>query len=314
MVNRLFVNIQHRTNLNHAGAVKFCYRLKAADSSLENQRHQKGLHRIVVMMPQRQLVISSVKQRLIQRAAAHFGAHGAGILFLAVVKNNWRNLRLYNGIGNLQLLAQLRDGAVIHTQTHVNGNSPQLEELIIASQPCQQGQQHQGIFAAGNTDRNFVPLFNHAVVLHTLADHAHKLLHCILPPKNDKSRKLEFKSIQEYLKENQSLSCISQNSRNNLLTFQSGYVINFKCSQAIVLQMPEKVKIFYLIGGTHMSTTLAKKETLERKWYVIDAAGKPLGRTAVIAANLLRGKHKVDFTPMLTAATTSSSSTPIRLF
>jgi len=46
-----------------------------------------------------------------------------------------------------------------------------------------------------------------------------------------------------------------------------------------------------------MSTTLLKKETLDRKWYVIDAAGKPLGRTAVIAANILRGKHKVDFTP-----------------
>ena len=46
-----------------------------------------------------------------------------------------------------------------------------------------------------------------------------------------------------------------------------------------------------------MSTTLLKKETLERKWYVLDAAGKPLGRTAVIAANLLRGKHKADFTP-----------------
>ena len=46
-----------------------------------------------------------------------------------------------------------------------------------------------------------------------------------------------------------------------------------------------------------MSTTLAKLETTQRKWYVIDAAGKPLGRTAVIAANLLRGKHKVDFTP-----------------
>ncbi len=46
-----------------------------------------------------------------------------------------------------------------------------------------------------------------------------------------------------------------------------------------------------------MSTTLAKKETVQRKWYVIDAAGKPMGRTAVIAANLLRGKHKVDFTP-----------------
>ena len=46
-----------------------------------------------------------------------------------------------------------------------------------------------------------------------------------------------------------------------------------------------------------MSTTFLKKETLDRKWYVIDAAGKTLGRTAVEAANLLRGKHKVDFTP-----------------
>ena len=46
-----------------------------------------------------------------------------------------------------------------------------------------------------------------------------------------------------------------------------------------------------------MSTTLLKKETLERKWYIVDAANKPLGRTAVTVANLLRGKHKADFTP-----------------
>ena len=44
-------------------------------------------------------------------------------------------------------------------------------------------------------------------------------------------------------------------------------------------------------------TTMAKKETVQRKWYVLDAAGKPLGRTAVTAAKLLRGKHKTDFTP-----------------
>ena len=46
-----------------------------------------------------------------------------------------------------------------------------------------------------------------------------------------------------------------------------------------------------------MSTTLAKKETVSRKWYILDAAGKPLGRTAAQAAVLLRGKHKADFTP-----------------
>ena len=46
-----------------------------------------------------------------------------------------------------------------------------------------------------------------------------------------------------------------------------------------------------------MSTYMAKKETLERKWYIIDAAGKPLGKTAVAAANILRGKHRPEFTP-----------------
>ena len=46
-----------------------------------------------------------------------------------------------------------------------------------------------------------------------------------------------------------------------------------------------------------MSTFMAKKETIERKWYVIDAANKPLGKTAVAAANILRGKHRPEFTP-----------------
>ena len=46
-----------------------------------------------------------------------------------------------------------------------------------------------------------------------------------------------------------------------------------------------------------MSTFMAKAGTTERKWYVLDAAGKPLGRTAATAAMLLRGKHKTDFTP-----------------
>ena len=46
-----------------------------------------------------------------------------------------------------------------------------------------------------------------------------------------------------------------------------------------------------------MSTTLAKKETVTRKWYILDAAGRPMGRTAAEAATILRGKHKPDFTP-----------------
>ena len=46
-----------------------------------------------------------------------------------------------------------------------------------------------------------------------------------------------------------------------------------------------------------MSTTLVTKETVTRKWYVLDAAGKPMGKTAALAADLLRGKLKTDYTP-----------------
>lgn len=46
-----------------------------------------------------------------------------------------------------------------------------------------------------------------------------------------------------------------------------------------------------------MSTYMPKAQEVTRKWYILDAAGKPLGRVAAQAAHILRGKHKPDFTP-----------------
>ena len=46
-----------------------------------------------------------------------------------------------------------------------------------------------------------------------------------------------------------------------------------------------------------MKTYSAKPLEVERKWYLLDAEGQTLGRLAVLAANLLRGKHKPQFTP-----------------
>ena len=46
-----------------------------------------------------------------------------------------------------------------------------------------------------------------------------------------------------------------------------------------------------------MSTFMANKGNIVRKWYVLDAAGKPLGKTAALAADLLRGKRKPEYTP-----------------
>ena len=46
-----------------------------------------------------------------------------------------------------------------------------------------------------------------------------------------------------------------------------------------------------------MNTFMQKKETVERKWYVVDAEGKTLGRLATKVATVLRGKHKPTYTP-----------------
>lgn len=46
-----------------------------------------------------------------------------------------------------------------------------------------------------------------------------------------------------------------------------------------------------------MSTYMAKSADVKRKWYIIDAAGKPVGRVAAVAASILRGKNKPTYTP-----------------
>lgn len=45
-----------------------------------------------------------------------------------------------------------------------------------------------------------------------------------------------------------------------------------------------------------MSTYMPKVNEINRTWYILDAADKPLGRTAAVAAHILRGKHKPIFT------------------
>ena len=60
----------------------------------------------------------------------------------------------------------------------------------------------------------------------------------------------------------------------------------------------------------NMSTTMVTKETVTRKWYVLDAAGKPMGKTAALAADLLRGKLKTDYTPKETQYKTLMAKKP----
>ena len=58
-----------------------------------------------------------------------------------------------------------------------------------------------------------------------------------------------------------------------------------------------KVEALRAMKGFKMSTFMQKKETVDRKWYVVDAEGKTLGRLATKVATVLRGKHKPTYTP-----------------
>ena len=62
-----------------------------------------------------------------------------------------------------------------------------------------------------------------------------------------------------------------------------------------------------------MSTFMANKGNIERKWYILDAAGKPLGKTAVGLLTCCAARPRLPTLPTLTAVTTSSSSTLVRL-
>lgn len=53
----------------------------------------------------------------------------------------------------------------------------------------------------------------------------------------------------------------------------------------------------FSVGGNHVSTFMANPQNVQRKWYVVDAEGKTLGRLASQVAAILRGKHKPTFTP-----------------
>ena len=69
-----------------------------------------------------------------------------------------------------------------------------------------------------------------------------------------------------------------------------------------IIPMPKRL---HLIDGyitdASIYYTWSKKSEIERKWYIIDAANKPLGRVAAEAAKLLRGKHKPTYTPNMDA-------------
>ncbi|RCK09608.1 50S ribosomal protein L13 [Bacillus licheniformis] len=62
-------------------------------------------------------------------------------------------------------------------------------------------------------------------------------------------------------------------------------------------QMFKKLNVYRGSEHPHQATPMANASNIERKWLVVDAAGKTLGRLSTEVASILRGKHKPTYTP-----------------
>ena len=164
--------VNERPDLPHVRAGHIGHRLEAADAPFKEQTHQKGLHSIVVVMTEGELVAAEVVQRGVERAAAHLGAERAGIVLLPHVEHDLLDVRRDDGVRNVQLAAHLRDGRIVHPRKAEVDREPDEVKMqrVIALQMLQRAQEQQRVLAAGNADGNAVALGDHAVFVHALAD------------------------------------------------------------------------------------------------------------------------------------------------
>lgn len=90
---------------------------------------------------------------------------------------------------------------------------------------------------------------------------------------------------------------LTDNASSYIIIWYENCKIHDKPRKLIVMEIDECMEERTL-GGKFMRTTyMAKPNEIERKWYVVDAEGKTLGRLASEVASILRGKHKPTYTP-----------------
>ena len=185
VLHRLLADIEHRADLRHARAAQIRHGLEAADAPLVEQAHQKRLHRVVVVVAQRDLFVTARDDQLVERPAAHLCAHRAGVLLLTEVKDDGADLGALAHVRYLQLFTQRRDRRKIHpAQAHVDGERLEREGLgVIPAQRSERHEQRQRILAARYADGNFIACVNHMVIVDAPAHQAHHSLHICLRKK-----------------------------------------------------------------------------------------------------------------------------------
>ena len=163
--------VEQGANLGDAHAVQVGHRLEAGQPSLIEEGEEEGLHGIVVVVAQGNLIQPQLGHGIVEGSTAHLSAHGAGILFLAHIKNNVKDLGGDDVVGHLQLVTQGLHRAEVHLR-HAGMHRQGVElkghgvELL---QPSHGGEQHQGVLPPRNPHSDTVSGLNHIIILNTTA-------------------------------------------------------------------------------------------------------------------------------------------------
>ena len=175
--------VEQRADLGNTGAVKEGDGLEAGQAAFVEQGEEKGLDGVIVVMAQGDLGDPHILDGVVQSAPAHLGAHGTGVFLLAQIEDHVVDLTIYNGIGDVDLLAVFGHGREIHalpavSMTHIQGNGDHLKgDGIELAQLGQSGEQHEGVLAAGHAHGDGVAGLDHIVVFHTAAGKGENLVH-----------------------------------------------------------------------------------------------------------------------------------------
>ena len=163
--------VEQRADLRNIGPVQISHRLEAGQPPLVKQRQKKGLHRIVKMVAQGDLVQLQLLHGVVDGSPTHLGAHGAGILFLAHIEDDLKDLGLNDMVRHIQLPAQFLHPAEVHLRhAGVDGDGVELKGYGIELLQLGHGiEQNERVLASGQAHRDAVAGPYHLIVLDTPA-------------------------------------------------------------------------------------------------------------------------------------------------
>ena len=178
--NFVLVAVNKRADYCNFLARKPGNRRKTAHAPLVKKVHQKGFHRVLVIVAKGHFVAAVFLCDVVQKSAAHAGAKGTGVCLLAVVENDVADVCAAQNILNIPLRTELFYGGKVvgfAAELRVKGHG---DNGVILSQKtpqaCQTRKGRQRILSAGNAHGDSVAVFYHVIVNNRLAHGAHKLL------------------------------------------------------------------------------------------------------------------------------------------